>query len=49
MENERVINVGADLLFNHLKDSVMGTGAVQQKNVGQQKAICVELFLKALI
>ena len=25
----------------------MGTGAVQQKNVGQQKAICVELFLKA--
>ena len=48
MENERVINVGADLLFNHLKDSVMGTGALQQKN-GQHKAICVELFLKALI
>ena len=47
MENERVINVGADLPFNHLKDSIMGTGAVQQKNVGQQKAICVELFLKA--
>ena len=44
MENERVINVRADLPFKHLKDSVMGTGAVQQKMSGRTRLLCGTFF-----